>query len=120
MKIFKIRDTETGLFSMGGSCPRWSKKGKTWTNIGHVKTHIRGLNKFYIKNVDHWEVIEYELVETSVSTVSVQSIVDEITRRHREDELAYQKAVADQNALKARAINKLSKAELDALGVRNY
>jgi len=117
MNIFKIRDTATGLFSMGGSCPRWSKKGKTWTNIGHIKTHIRGLDKRFIKNFDNWEVIEYELVETSVGTVSVQSIIDEIARRKQEDELAYQRAVAERNALKARAISKLTKEEWAVLGI---
>jgi hypothetical protein len=118
MKIFKIRDTTTGLFSMGGGSPRWTKKGKTWTNIGHVKSHIRGLDRRYIKNSDHWEVVEYELVETSVGSVSVQSIVDEQARLDREKELERQQAAANRQALKARAINKLSKDEREALGIR--
>lgn len=29
MKIYKIRNKNTGLYSSGGSCPRWTKKGKT-------------------------------------------------------------------------------------------
>jgi hypothetical protein len=29
MKLFKIKNTKTGLFSKGGKHPTWSKKGKT-------------------------------------------------------------------------------------------
>jgi hypothetical protein len=115
MKIFKIRDTATGLFSTGGHYPRWSKKGKTWTNIGHVKNHINNLTRVVIKNVDHWEVVEYELVETAVGTISVEKIIEENLRKEREKELEQQQRLANQQALKARAISKLTKEERDAL-----
>jgi hypothetical protein len=117
MKIFKIRDTATGLFSMGGHSPRWTKKGKAWTNIGHVKNHINNLSRHVIKNVDHWEVVEYELVETTVGSVSVQTIVEENLRKEREKELEQQQRLANQQALKARAISKLSKEEREALRI---
>lgn len=117
MKIFKIRDAQTGLFSMGGMFPRWTKKGKSWSNIGHVKTHIKNLSRHLIKNIDHWEVVEYELVETTVSTVRVQTIIDENLRREREKELERQQLTADHNALKARAISKLTKEEWAVLGI---
>jgi hypothetical protein len=109
MKIFKIRDTATGLFSMGGHSPRWTKKGKAWTNIGHVKNHINNLSRHVIKNVDHWEVVEYELVETTVGSVNL--------RKEREKELEQQQRLANQQALKARAISKLSKEEREALRI---
>ena len=42
MKIYKIRNKETGLFSKGGSNTLniWSKTGKSWSNIGHLKNHL--------------------------------------------------------------------------------
>jgi hypothetical protein len=42
MVMFKIRHKKTGLFSKGGSNARdiWTKGGKTWSNIGHVKSHL--------------------------------------------------------------------------------
>lgn len=42
MKAYKIRDKETGLFSRGGSSTYniWSKVGKTWSNLGHIKNHL--------------------------------------------------------------------------------
>jgi len=59
--VYKIMDTRTGLYSGGGTYPRFSKKGKIWTQIGHVKTH---LNQF--KAVpEHWEVVEIEMREVA-------------------------------------------------------
>lgn len=42
-KLYKIRNKETGLFSKGGTATwsLWTRGGKTWSNIGHVKNHIR-------------------------------------------------------------------------------
>lgn len=34
--VYKIKDTNTGLYSTGGSNPRWTKKGKTWSARNHV------------------------------------------------------------------------------------
>lgn len=40
MTFYKLRHKETGLFSRGGTTPRFSKKGKTWNQIGHVRCHL--------------------------------------------------------------------------------
>lgn len=39
MKVYKIRNPQ-GLFSNGGSHPSFTKNGKSWSNIGHVKSHL--------------------------------------------------------------------------------
>jgi hypothetical protein len=54
--FYKIRHTETGLYSTGGQNPRWTKVGKTWTKIGHLKCHLNGFESI----PDTWEVIELE------------------------------------------------------------
>ena len=63
--FYKIRDKRTGLFKEGGHWPRWSKKGKEWTSVGHVKQH---LSQFPANKIDwdNWEMVEYayEPVET--------------------------------------------------------
>lgn len=41
IKVFKIKDSTTGLFSTGGCSPNWTKRGKTWSQINHIKTHLR-------------------------------------------------------------------------------
>lgn len=40
MIVYKIMN-DRGLFSEGGEDPQFGKKGKTWTNIGHLKNHLR-------------------------------------------------------------------------------
>ena len=39
--LYKIRDVNTGLFSTGGMDPNWTTKGKTWTGLGSLKSHLR-------------------------------------------------------------------------------
>jgi hypothetical protein len=41
-KVYKIRNKETGLFSKGGSYSKdiWTKEGKSWSNIWHLKNHL--------------------------------------------------------------------------------
>lgn len=73
-KVYKIQDKTTGLYSCGGSYPRFSKTGKAWTNIGHLKNHFRQLEEdrkgFYDTNC--------QIVEFIVSTErgAVQSVSD--------------------------------------------
>lgn len=57
--FYKVRDKNTGLFSMGGCYPRFKKGGKVWYQIGHLKNH---LNQFKALPV-YWEVCEYPVIE---------------------------------------------------------
>lgn len=38
---YTIRHVESGLYSSGGERVRWSDEGKTWSNVGHLKNHLR-------------------------------------------------------------------------------
>jgi len=38
--VYKIRRESDGLFSTGGTCPRFTKKGKVWTSMGALKGHL--------------------------------------------------------------------------------
>ena len=75
MKIYKIRDKKTGLFSKGGNPPIFDKVGKSWTSFKNVKLHLRMRASGYDNNgkfiydsdkIKDLEVIEYRLVATSV------------------------------------------------------
>lgn len=68
MSTFKIRDRATGLYSTGGSTPRWSKRGKVWTNIGHVKLHLQQLwrDESYPETAEVVEFVEVEGPKTLV------------------------------------------------------
>lgn len=62
--VFKIRNTETGLYSKGGLEPEFNKIGKTWNNLGHVKNALNlyetgGTQPRTIPN--NWEIVAYKL-----------------------------------------------------------
>ncbi len=40
LKGYAIFNPATGLWSKGGTGPRWAKNPKIWSNIGHVKNHL--------------------------------------------------------------------------------
>lgn len=83
MKIYKIRNKQTGLFSTGSCEPKWKKTGKIWKTIGALKNHLNlfdvefgfsepssagiyyGYNYYnsIYNNLEDWEIIEYEFVE---------------------------------------------------------
>ena len=39
MKNYKIRNA-SGLYSKGGMSPIWTKKGKTWSGLQYIKSHL--------------------------------------------------------------------------------
>jgi hypothetical protein len=50
MFVYKIRRKSDGLFSTGGMSPNWSKTGKTWNAIGHLKNHLHQFDHIYDYN----------------------------------------------------------------------
>lgn len=79
MKIYKIRNMKTGLFSMGGSSTPyysrlWSKQGKSWNTLNHVKLHLKGIG--YVPGckpqfpMEDWEIVEFKMYVEKVSSVS--------------------------------------------------
>lgn len=63
MKLYKVRDLSTGLYSNGGNNPTWSKNGKVWRTLGSLKIHIRYHEKYYGWVNPMWEVVELDVVE---------------------------------------------------------
>lgn len=41
--MFMIRRSSDGLYSTGGIAPRFSKTGKRWSSIHHLKAHLRNV-----------------------------------------------------------------------------
>lgn len=82
--LWKIRNKETGKFSKGGlhyGDSIWTKGGKTWSNIGHVKNHLRTyMNGDTLK--PHYpyhnaEIVEIEVDYTDLATIDVTNFIDE-------------------------------------------
>jgi len=74
MKIYKIRNSD-GLFSTGGHRPHFQKHGKHWTSVSNLERHLFQIlappkrttsNKFPPSVYLGCEIVEFELVETSV------------------------------------------------------
>ncbi len=88
-EFYKIRDTRTGLFSMGGtdtlaafhhygsthSWDRyryfkfWTQEGKTWNSLSRVKQHLTLFDNSLPKE---WEVVKFEAVE--LGTLNVNAV----------------------------------------------
>jgi len=80
MRVYKIIDRETGLFSSGGSGSNpWTKTGKSWSTIGHIKSHLN----MHDKNSKHYPyrnacIIEVEINYDDCYKYPVDDIMDEI------------------------------------------
>lgn len=73
VKMYKIRNSE-GLFSTGGVSPTFSKVGKMWANIGHVKNHLNtGVD---ISAYDDCELVEVITICQSVDENSLQKMYE--------------------------------------------
>lgn len=54
-KIFMIKDSQTGLFSTGGTTPRFTKRGKVWSSSGALKNHLHIFETtIYRDDFDKW------------------------------------------------------------------
>ena len=78
---YRIRFPD-GTFSTGGQCPRSSKKGKSWRNIGHVKAHLQGLSRPNI--YDRTTLVRFEVTVTEEEVTSMDALRAEIETSKRE------------------------------------
>jgi hypothetical protein len=94
-KIYKIRDKSTGLFSKGGTSTYnlWTKEGKSWSNIGHIKNHI---NQFLNKGVkskhypyDNAEIVEIEVNYDECFKTDVEHLTKKLIENKKEAEEEY-------------------------------
>jgi hypothetical protein len=65
MKVYRIFNTRTGLWSKGGTkalfSPRgWSSVGKVWTSAGSLRSHLTLIRESGPIPPD-WQVVEYDL-----------------------------------------------------------
>ncbi len=71
MKLYKIRNKTTGLYSPGGSGvgwpSNWEHTGKTWKRIGDVRNHVTMMREYGMSKEDmnDWELIEITYDKTN-------------------------------------------------------
>lgn len=79
--VYKIRRRSDGLFSKGGGYPRFSKGGKIWNSIGHLKRHLSNMG---MQNFDRYysdcEIVEY----AEVGPISLVAVMEEAETRRLE------------------------------------
>lgn len=94
MKIFKIRNKDTGLFFKGGtyfpsvdstsSHYYWDAHGATWISIGGLRKTLNAIIQKY-GTQDSWEIVEFDLVESSakpmIDYINPQKIVDALSKK---------------------------------------
>ena len=62
MIIYRIKNKD-GLFSNGGHFPYFTKKGKIWKHIGHVKLHLKQLHSSVLSTYQYCTLETYEIKE---------------------------------------------------------
>lgn len=88
---YKIRSKETGMFSRGGDSRVWTKKGKTWSTIGHLKNHLAMfISKDGTKKGDYpynnAEVVEIKVDYNECNRYSVDNLAfDMLETRAKKD-----------------------------------
>lgn len=71
MKLYRIKNANTGLYSLGSGNPRWNGTGKIWKGVGQLKNHLniyREIQARYqyrkesqIQIPEEWLIEEYDL-----------------------------------------------------------
>jgi hypothetical protein len=85
VKVFRIRDSN-GLYSTGGQSPSFTKAGKTWSNIGHVKSHLRQF--VGSRNLEIYadaEIVCVEYTEKDVEKFDILDFLSDLNKQDRED-----------------------------------
>lgn len=68
MLCYKIKNKD-GLFSTGGKSPKFKKKGKSWSSLGHLKNHLTLVNEYpnFHNIYKDCVVVTYELTEVELA-----------------------------------------------------
>jgi hypothetical protein len=72
-KFYKIRNTKSQLYSVGGTRVDehrgWSRTGKVWTKLGTLRSHLTQ-HLDARTNMSDWAVVEYAVSEVSAKPIS--------------------------------------------------
>ena len=102
--IFKIRRKSDGLFSTGGTSPKFEERGKAWKARNHVTSHMTQIEQAYDSYRHHstvedyyedCEVVEFEVTETQINAIPVLEWTEapSTTRKKELAEQRYQERV---------------------------
>lgn len=83
---YMIKNKKTGLFSSGGSYPKWGEKGKMWKQRNHATAHISQFvtAKHRFKEYENAELVEFVVNPVEVSRMSIPDIMEQRQKRLQE------------------------------------
>lgn len=125
--VYKIRRTTDGLFSMGGTYPRFNKNGKVWKTRAALSNHLSLVNDAYYERVrpthggnmhmrcayDDCEIVCYELVETESDVMTINEYIADKDRKKAERKAEIQRRKADREKNARRQQYEQLKREFD-------
>ena len=81
--FYKIKRRSDDLFSNGGSYPKFTKKGKIWRTLGHLRSHLNsvGIRRGF-QIYEDCEIVE--LVSNEHVLCSVRTELENAERREQE------------------------------------
>jgi hydroxyacyl-ACP dehydratase HTD2-like protein with hotdog domain len=81
--FYKIKRRSDDLFSNGGSYPKFTKKGKIWRTLGHLRSHLNSVG--ILRGFQIYEDCEIvELVSNEHVLCSVRTELENAERREQE------------------------------------
>lgn len=85
--VYKIR-RDDGLFSNGGHVPRFTKNGKIWKTLGHLKRHLKEMDfdraRYSYANCQIIEYVESQPIPIHTIINEAQERSEELSRRREE------------------------------------
>jgi hypothetical protein len=93
---YKIQRKSDGLFVT--STGNWSKNGKIWRTLGHLRNHINSTYLYQGKDFRNIEIVEVQLIEREISRKSLYDEKVLINERNKqEDERTIKEWKKEQN-----------------------
>ena len=72
MKIYKIRDKNSGLFSDGGMFPMWKANGKSYRSMTAITSWLNVNSRSHIrKRFKDCEIVEFTTIQTNVVSLDL-------------------------------------------------
>lgn len=80
MIVYKIRRKSDGLFSMGGTTPRFNKLGKIWKQKNHLTNHLQQVSQKYYEDC---VLVAYEISEVENTVINLENYLAELDEKRR-------------------------------------
>ena len=93
---YKIRRRSDGLFSMGGSTPRFTEGGKIWKKKSHLTSHLNQVGGWHRQReasiiYSDCDIVLFELTEKEIDKMTIQEYLEERAERIRKEDEAREK-----------------------------